>query len=686
MAVQTVEIPCTDFAVIDSENQRTNYHGAASYTIARTGQNLRIKPVLGFDTIPEAVQRHKLTSVDLRVTFQVSSLKDGYLSAHISITNTVYRVPIDEETITDANEPWSTSLTSFWPFGSFDEPSPSTFTHTWSQYPVGTDAAATRAVNFLKNPYFYLYTSSEDYTLVIFGREATADKRPILIATYDDENLIPSQITTANAPTSGYVNPRVDQSFSWGYTIPSYSYVLATTATQASATFYWRAGTSGAYTAIPISGSTTSVTIPANTFPTASTIQWYVSGTDTLGSSSQTPVYTLSTAAGLVTATPVSPIGAVEDGSAAITLIWSAASNDGFPQNGADLQTSRDGSTWTDLASVTGTTASYEIAADTFTAGAVYWRVRGYNIDGVAGSWSAAAQFVVVAAPPQPSVTVEAVPFATVNWQVEGQQAYKIAVDGTVYGPYFGQVKTWTVPDYLTDGEHTITVEVQGVYGLWSQPGSASFTVQNQPGAAVTLSGEFERDADLSWATASQTADFLIYRDDVQIGHTSAQAFTDRFALGEHSYQVINRLPDGNYTASNIVTGTMLSCVAAIAPLTGGSWIELTLSENSNREEGFVWTQAVSMRHFAGAEFPVAEQSPFADLSGSYDVAFKDVSSAKAFEQLRGQAVVLKSRGGNVMIGILSSFSKRLTEFYIPYTFTLQRMHWRDWIDADSQL
>ena len=109
-------------------------------------------------------------------------------------------------------------------------------------------------------------------------------------------------------------------------------------------------------------------------------------------------------------------------------------------------------------------------------------------------------------------------------------------------------------------------------------------------------------------------------------------------------------------------------------------------SENSNREEAFIWTQAVSMRHFAGAEYPVAEQSPFADQSGSYDAAFKDLPSAKAFEALRGQAVVLKSRGGNVMIGILSSLSKRMTEFYIAFTFSLQRMHWRDFIDADSQL
>lgn len=485
--------------------------------------------------------------------------------------------------------------------------------------------------------------------------------------------------------TSGYYSGNVARTFSWKFEKVG-PYSCYGDWTQASAVFHWRNGTSGAWNDIPATGSTQSVTIPANTFPLSNTLQWYVSAVDNVGTASDSPVYTISTADSLATASPIAPIGTVEDGSDDIVFTWQENNDTGTTPTGADLQYSQDGTTWTALAHVDGAATSYTVPGDSLPPGTVLWQVRAYNADGVAGNWSEAASFVSVTAPPAPTVAATAVPFSAVSWQATGQQAFRITVDSTVYGPYFGTFKTWTVPDFLAGGEHTITVEVQGVYGLWSQPGSASFTVQNQPGDAVTLSGEFERDGVLSWVTASQTADFLIYRDGVQIGHTSAPSFIDRIALGEHSYQVINRLPDGNYTASNIVTGTMLSCVAAIAPLTGGSWIELTLSENSNREESFVWTQAVSMRHFAGAEYPVAEQSPFADLSGSYDVSFADLPSAKAFEALRGQAVILKSRGGNVMIGILSTLSKRMTEFYIAFTFSLQRMHWRDFIDADDQL
>lgn len=674
----TKTLACTAFALVRDDTPNTNYNGAAYYRAAlylNKDPALRRAVFFMMEAWPAELSRNWINNATFNFTFS-RRMTEGALYDLSKLRST-----FDPTTITYNKQPTiggSVDLDNEWlPAGTGQL----TIADPVDQS-LSSIYAARAAVDALKTPGFMWdcwlgdLPNSGDY--IDFYQ-------PTLAISYESY-IVSSKISIANAPTTGYINPREAASFAWKYSLQSPDFCFATDAdiVQASATLYWREGSSGSYNAVAISGSTQNVTIPANTFPTGSSIQYYIAGTDTAGSTSQTGVCTLSTAAGLVTASPVSPIGAVVSGTEAIALTWAASSDDGFPQDGADLQTSRDGSTWTDLASVTGTTASYEIAAGSFTAGPVYWRVRSYNIDGTAGPWSDATMFVVVAAPLTPSVTVSAVPFATVNWQVEGQQAYKITVDGTVYGPYFGTVKTWTVPDYLPDGEHAITVEVQGVYGLWSQPGSASFTVQNQPGDAVTLSGEFERDADLVWVTASRTADFLIYRDGVQIGHTSAPTFTDRFTLGEHGYQVINRLPGGYYTPSNVVTGTMISCVAAIAPLAGGDWIELTLSENSNREEAFVWTQAVSMRHFAGAEYPVAEQSPFADQSGSYDAAFTDLPSAKAFEALRGQAVVLKSRGGNVMIGILSSLSKRLTEFYIPYTFTLQRMHWRDWIDADA--
>ena len=93
----------------------------------------------------------------------------------------------------------------------------------------------------------------------------------------------------------------------------------------------------------------------------------------------------------------------------------------------------------------------------------------------------------------------------------------------------------------------------------------------NQPGRPITLEGAFDRDAALSWTAGDAAANYYIYRDGVQIGHATGLSFNDRLALGPHSYRVANRLPDGNYSISNSVTGTMISCTAAIAPLAGGA-------------------------------------------------------------------------------------------------------------------
>ena len=665
MARQTMTLACTASAFIDSNSPDTNKHGAGSYNLY---DYLNPKWVLfGFDAFPANLGKKIIYSWSFAFSAKASQ-------TDLSFMATAYAPYFDETAVTFNN--WPTGGGVGIRLGSYD--------------PLGTsiqrfsgdfsNASLAKYRQIAISGVFY--SAKYGTTADVYTRAAAAANRPVITIEYDDTTDATSKVYVSGK-TSGYLDPEIAQTFSWGLVGDPYSSMDAFV--QTAATFSWSSDGGSTWNDIQISGNTKSATVDANTFPRG-TILWKVTATDDRGATTTSSTYTISTEDQLITSTPVSPSGTLVSGSEEITFSWTISSPSGTVPLASRFLYKLDGaSSWTTV-NISGPATSYTMPAGTLTAGNYAW---GVNVQNQAGNWSSGnptAQFLCVAAPPAPVVDADGVPFATVNWQAEGQQAYRITVDGTVYGPYFGTTKTWPAPDYLPDGEHTITVEVQGVYGLWSQPGSASFAVQNQPGDAVTLSGKFERDGVLSWVTTSQTADFLIFRDGVQIGHTSAQAFVDRFALGEHSYRVVNRLPDGNYTASNIVTGTMLSCTAAIAPLTGGSWIELMLSENSNREESFTWTQAVSMRHFAGAEYPMAEQSPFADLSGSYDVSFADLPSAKAFEALRGQAVILKSRGGNVMIGILSTLSKRMTEFYIAFVFSLQRMHWRDYIDADDQL
>lgn len=488
----------------------------------------------------------------------------------------------------------------------------------------------------------------------------------------------------ADSPSSGYLSPYVSHEFSWEFVSSDAMYQCAGSWTQASATFYYRNGDSGAYTQIS-AGTSTSVTLPASAF-NVGTFQWYVTATDTDGRTTTSPVYILSTSDSLPTCAPVAPVDTVEDGSKPIVFEWSVSIDTGTTPTGADLQISSDGSTWTTLGTVSGAATTWSAAPSTIGSGTKYWHVRAYNADGVAGVWSTAASFVCISAEVSPVVSCNGKPFAEISWQSANQQAYRMTVDGVLYGPYFGTAKTFSVPDYLKDGDHTVSVEIQNSFGLWSNPGSVSFTVANVPGAAVSLSGLFDRDAELSWSTYDATSDFLIYRDGVQIGHASGRSFTDRVVLGYHSWRVINRLPGGYYTASNVVSGTLMTGRLAIAPLSGGAWLELTKSENSARSVVWNESQQVALRQFAGQIYPQAEAAPYKTMSAGFDVAWThaEAEQAAVFASLIGQPVIFKTPCEGAMVGILTAWQRNNMHFYRSYSATVQRIHWRDFVDADD--
>ena len=109
-----------------------------------------------------------------------------------------------------------------------------------------------------------------------------------------------------------------------------------------------------------------------------------------------------------------------------------------------------------------------------------------------------------------------------------------------------------------------------GTYALWSPGGSTTVTIANEPGEAIELSTENGIEPRLAWSTEEATGDFYIYRNGKLIGHTTEMYFFDRFAEGECSYKVVNRLPSGNYSISDPETANVQTEGAWIADLTSG--------------------------------------------------------------------------------------------------------------------
>ena len=542
--------------------------------------------------------------------------------------------------------------------------------------PVSYKEKSSAAAKFAKAKYIRLDGPQNSFTSAVY--KSIVPGAPMTLRLWFHDTIITSKPQAAKYD-SGYVNRHVAQVFEWDL-VPDSDYSCFGSWTQVSAIFSYRAGTSGTWTNYSISGSTQSVTRPANTLP-AGTVQWKIQTTDDQGTTATSDIYTITTTDSTTTATPIVPKETVENGDAPIRFSWEVDNDHDTAPTGADLQYSTDGSTWATFAQIQTSATQYDAPGGTFSSGTRYWRVRAYNADGVAGAWSDPVTFVVVAAPPAPVVSADGKPYATITWQSSGQMAYRVTVDGKLYGPYFGTAKSFEVPDFLTDGSHTATVSVQGETGLWSQPGSVTFSVTNVPGQPLSLTGKFGRDAALSWSTEATVANFFVYRDGIRIGHTNAKQFTDRFVLGAHEYFVINKLPGGYYTRSNIASGTMRSCTRAVAAFDGGSWLEMALSDESDTTEEFSWNQVVSERYVTGSDLPVVETSPYRSSSGSYRISFKDVETGAAFEALRGRKVIVKSRGGNVAIGVLSGYTKIMGNFYINYIFSVRSCSWEDYVD-----
>lgn len=486
-----------------------------------------------------------------------------------------------------------------------------------------------------------------------------------------------TQITPQSSPTSGYINPRTAQKFQW------YFKATGGAVPQGSATFYWRVKGASSWTSIAASGTTTSVTVPSNTFPVASYIEWYVAGTDTGGYSSTSDTYELSTTAEMAYAYPQSPVNGMIDGSQPATFTWIAETADGAPINSIHLRYRAAGAqAWTTLGFL-GTDRSYTFPADTFDPGIIEWQTNATNIDVIDGPW-AGATFICMIAPKVTGLNATAVPWSTIRWQANDQQCYQIEIDGTVSGPYFGTEREFTLPDYLRDGVHTIRLRVKGSMDLWSTWAETTVAIENVPETALTLTAEADTDTELAWETASATEDFYVYRDDKMIAHTRNKAFVDRLALGRHEYHVVNRLASGHYDRSETAVTTTHVQHLSLAGIDGGEWAQIVHTLKSAKDPEIKETMSVSYTHFAGRARPDAVASEFIDTPIVCSAVFlpNEQQALRTMRGLFGKTVIVKMIDGSCRVCFLDSWTYHdRKHYYTAFTFTLQQIEWEDFID-----
>lgn len=491
-----------------------------------------------------------------------------------------------------------------------------------------------------------------------------------------------SYVVPLNSPTGGNVNASEAITFAGTLLANGVPYQPFTIS---AATFYWRSREADPYTQVSMTpdGANASVVIPGGTFPSGN-VYWYISATDNLGASTQTDVYTISTLASRIDASPVAPVGVIETKNTPTEFVWRYATITGSEQKAAQLQYSTDGGTsWLTLGSVSGTATSYTAAANALPSGTITWRVRAQNAANEWGDWSSPVSFVNFGAPDVTSVLTDGKPYTTITWQVNTQESYKLFVDGEQIGPYHGEdVRSYTLTQPLADGQHTVQVQVQNEYSQWSPINGTVFDVLNTPDAAISLSRSAYVDANLFWTGGDGTGDFYVYRDDTPIAHTRQTRFVDRVTLGTHTYYVIEKLATGDYNRSNTVTATPDVECPMITLLAGGTWLPLALSTNSERVIQISDEVHTAERFMLGADFPVVTIGRHRSRRVSLDAAWLRCSCRNdEFIALLGKPVILKLPRNGVIIGVLPAYAQSNARFTSGYAYSITQADWRDFVD-----
>lgn len=383
-----------------------------------------------------------------------------------------------------------------------------------------------------------------------------------------------------------------------------------------------------------------------------------------------------------ITVTTVKPKNTYAGSWDTINFEWTYASRDGLAQKKYELQYKDTSHTdWTALASAESANTNVNIPPNTFAAGIVKWRVRCTNANNQVSAWSEEASFTAQGKPSTPTVSATASPRPVITWTGEGQLAYQVKVDDAVLRTAYSTDGQYKVKEYLNDGAHIAAVRIQNEYGLWSDWGTAEFTVANTPGAPITLFAADGEKAALAW-TETDHKTYYIYRDDIPIAKTTAHTYSDQMAIGTHKYKVRGVAGD-SYSMSNEVTVTLSVDAPEIAALGEMQWLRLEYSTAQNSPLGVSAYQDVAYQFYAGRRYPVAETSQQITKIYSFNAAFNDAAQAAAFEGLLGKTVIYRDQHGCLCTGPLMGFELSVDQFFRAFSCSIQQTDNNERIEHD---
>ena len=479
------------------------------------------------------------------------------------------------------------------------------------------------------------------------------------------EDIVP--VLGGFAPSGGaFVNRASAQEFTFSLNVQN---AYDGTVLGRTTTFRWRTVGSATEHTIAVAGQ--SVTVPANTFPAQSNIEWRVECVTEHGQSAVSAWQTVTT----TDAAPLAPINLApqnvflhndEDN----VFSWQHNSPNGTAQTRAELQISESGSTWSQLATVQDGTEHVTVAAGTLTAGTKFWRVRTYNADNV-------AQIVLMGAPVPPAIlALTAAPRAYVRWSSADQLGWRVTfsdADGHLFdsGEQYGNAREYRADGFLADGQAHYSVAVANEYG-WSVT-EGDFTVENAPSGVIALSAQEDGgEAALRWSVSGAFDSLYLLRGGVPVANvTGLNEYRDRAANGTEVYQVLGTV-GANYTLSNEVGVSVRVETMSIFDVDGGEAMELRLKRGSMPVVARSEASDVSYYHFSGQRYPTAYTDGTATGALSITVTLRR-GSANELQRFAGKLCCLRDKTGWRGYGILESIAHsidRLDDVTLSFALT----------------
>ena len=380
--------------------------------------------------------------------------------------------------------------------------------------------------------------------------------------------------------------------------------------------------------------------------------------------------------------TNITPNYAYCDGNDNVTFNWDYRCYGAAEQAKFEIQYAPRGSEqWTTLVSQESSNKSHTCPAGTLGSGIIQWRMRACSEYGVWSDWCALKYIAVLNKPTAPIVTVTAGTRPTVSWLATGQYAYQIRVNNTLCKQAYGNDDSYKIDRFLSDGQYTAAVRIQNDISMWSDWGTADFTVTNTPGAAITLFAAGGEKAALAWTETDHEA-YYVYRDDIPIAKTTGYTYTDQMAIGTHEYKVRGATGD-NYSMSNEVMVTLSVDMPEIAALSDMQWLKLEYSTTQNSPLGVSVYQDVAYQFYAGRRYPVAETSQQITKVYSFNVAFDDAAQAAAFEGLLGKTVVYRDQHNRLFTGPLMAYELSVDQFFSAFSCSIQQTDNMERIEYD---